>query len=207
MALLDRSTVLSEMQAAALSVELLGSLHAGWRQTLLVPGSALQWQVVAELWLVLVVVEQLVQQVLPDRLGQHAAVKVLREELADNEEMVDRFIDETSIMASIEHPGSLPVYGRGEDAHHGRFYAMKKIGGRCLTELLDERGQETSSLMWRRRLPDIFSDVCATVAYAHENGIVHRDLKPDNVMIDEQRRYLLDPVFLRPCLCSLDIEE
>lgn len=118
-------------------------------------------------------------------LGQHAAVKVLRQELAGNEEMVDRFNDEASIMASIEHPGSLPVYGRGEDSRRGSFYAMKKVGGRCLTDLLEERGEETSSSMWRRRFLNIFSDVCATMAYAHENGIVHRDLKPDNVMIDE----------------------
>lgn len=117
-------------------------------------------------------------------LGSHAAIKVLREEFLDDAPVRARFDEEARIIASITHPGCLPVYGWGIDGDGRPFYAMKKISGKTLTELFEERGEAVTSLVWRRRLLHIFQSICETIAYAHEQGIVHRDLKPDNVMID-----------------------
>lgn len=117
-------------------------------------------------------------------LGSHAAIKTLREELLDDVEVRERFEEEARIIASIAHPGCLPIYGWGIDQNGRPFYAMKLISGKTLTELLDERQEKVTSFVWRRRLLRIFQLICETVAYAHEQGIVHRDLKPDNVMLD-----------------------
>lgn len=117
-------------------------------------------------------------------VGSHAAVKLLRKELLDDTEVRERFDEEARIMASIQHPGVLPIYGWGTDPHGRPFYAMKKISGDTLTELFTQRDDQAKSIVWRRRLLHIFQSVCDTVGYAHEQGIIHRDLKPDNIMID-----------------------
>ncbi len=66
------------------------------------------------------------------------------------------------------------------------FYVMKRVEGRTLRDLLDERGGHATDLMWRERLLAIFGEICDVVAFAHAHGIVHRDLKPDNILVDAQ---------------------
>ncbi|MEZ5312619.1 MAG: serine/threonine-protein kinase [Thermoanaerobaculia bacterium] len=78
-----------------------------------------------------------------------------------------------------------PVYGAGQSPDGRPFYVMKRVEGRTLRALLDERGRRVTDLLWRQRLLAIFADICETVAYAHARGVVHRDLKPDNVLVDE----------------------
>lgn len=124
---------------------------------------------------------------------QYVAVKVLRPEHADDPEIRARFENEIHLLGQIDHPGSPPVYGHGEDADGLPFCVMKKVEGRTLTELLTDRGGEVHSLPWLRRLLGILLDACETVAYAHEIGVVHRDLKPCNVLIDRhQSVYVID---------------
>ena len=127
-----------------------------------------------------------VYEAVEPRLGQRLAVKVLRSELAAEAEARERFETEAEIMASIDHPGNLPVYGLGIDGEGRPFYAMKKVAGRTLEELLAERGERATDLTWLHRLLDLFEEACATVACAHEAGVVHRDLKPENILVDEQ---------------------
>ena len=72
-------------------------------------------------------------------------------------------------------------------------YAMKKVEGRTVADLLAERGPLTRSGPWRKRLLAILLDACDTMAYAHELGVVHRDLKPENILIDRHRSvYVID---------------
>ncbi|MEE8525547.1 MAG: serine/threonine-protein kinase [Thermoanaerobaculia bacterium] len=119
-------------------------------------------------------------------LGQTAAVKLLRPELADSEEVRARFEAEAQIMATIDHPGNLPVYGFGIAAGGRPFYAMKKVAGRTLEALLAERGERVADLAGMERLLGVFESVCETVANAHERGVVHRDLKPANILVDDE---------------------
>jgi predicted Ser/Thr protein kinase len=126
-------------------------------------------------------------------LGQYLAVKVLRSEHANDSEIQTRFEEETSLLGLIDHPGSPLIYGKGKNSDGLPFYAMKKVEGKTLADLLAERGADVHNAPWRRRLLAILLDACETVAYAHETGIVHRDIKPRNILIDRHRSvYVID---------------
>lgn len=126
-------------------------------------------------------------------LGQYLAVKVLRPEFVQDSEMRARFENEVEVLGLIDHPGSLPIYGKGEDERGLPYYAMKKVEGRTLADLLAERGGAIHNVPSRMRLLGILLDACATVAYAHKIGIVHRDLKPSNILVDYDRSvYVID---------------
>ena len=128
----------------------------------------------------------------PD-LGQHLAVKQLRSEWIEDAEVRTRFEEEAAIMASIDHPGILPVYGTGLDGERHLFYAMKKVEGRTLKQIISDSQEPVNSLPRRNNLVRLLLDVCETVAAAHEKGIVHRDLKPDNILIDRNESvYVVD---------------
>lgn len=128
----------------------------------------------------------------PD-LDHYVAVKVLRAEYAGDAEVRGRFEEEIALLGHMDHPGCPPVYGQGQDEEGLPCYAMKKVEGQTLADLLAERGPATRSVPWRRRLLAILLDACETLAYAHELGVVHRDLKPENILIDRHRSvYVID---------------
>ena len=117
-------------------------------------------------------------------LGAHAAVKVLRADWLEEAEVRGRFEEEARLMASIDHPGCLPILGWGVDAEGRPFYAMRRIGGSTLGQAMSQGSESRRSLVRRRRFLQVFSSVCDTIAHTHRQGIVHRDLKPENIMID-----------------------
>jgi serine/threonine protein kinase len=128
----------------------------------------------------------------PD-LGQYFAVKQLLTEWIEDPEVRSRLKDEASIMASIDHPGVLPVYGIGSDSEQRLGYVMKKVEGRTMTQLLQDPRELVTSVPRRNRLLGVLLDVCETMASAHEKGIIHRDIKPDNILIDrEESVYVID---------------
>lgn len=112
-------------------------------------------------------------------LDRDVAIKVLRREHADNPRIVERFLSESLIKSSLQHPGVAPVYTRGACTDGRPFYAMKLIEGQTLRRLLSEPKNLSSFGVLR-----IFSYVCQAMAYAHSKGVVHLDLKPSNIMID-----------------------
>jgi serine/threonine protein kinase/predicted Zn-dependent protease len=115
----------------------------------------------------------------PD-LGRDVALKVLREDLRDNADLVRRFIEEAQIGGQLQHPGIVPIYELGVFADCRPFFSMKLVKGRTLAELLAGRSSPSDGLP---RFLVIFEQVCQTVAYAHARGVIHRDLKPSNIMV------------------------
>jgi serine/threonine protein kinase len=104
-------------------------------------------------------------------LAREVAIKVTRWPGLD----VDRLRDEARVIASLDHPGIVPVHDAGRLPDGRAFYVMALVRG----ERFDAR-TERVTLADRLRL---FDRVCDTVAFAHARGIVHRDLKPANIMI------------------------
>jgi serine/threonine protein kinase len=109
------------------------------------------------------------------RLGRTVALKVLSP-LAASAEAVERLWREARILASLEHPGIVPIHDAGMLSDGRAYYAMKLVEGSRLDEYL----QAGPSVL---ELCRVFLRICEPVAFAHARGIVHRDLKPENIML------------------------
>jgi serine/threonine protein kinase len=108
-------------------------------------------------------------------LDRDVALKVLRQPVPTAEER-ERLVREARILASLEHPGIVPVHDVGSVDDGRVFYVMKHVRG----ERLDEFASAERN---RAELLRVFRQVCDAVAFAHAAGVVHRDLKPQNVML------------------------
>ena len=108
-------------------------------------------------------------------LEREVALKVLRAPEPDASERA-RILREARILASLEHPGIVPVHDAGVLPDGRVFYVMKRVRG----ERLDDYARGGRS---RVELLRVFRQVCEAVAFAHAAGVIHRDLKPQNVML------------------------
>lgn len=120
------------------------------------------------------------------RIGRDVAIKRLREHSPKPDE-VARFLREARIQARLDHPAVPPVHELGRDKEGRPYFAMKRLSGVTLSELLDVPDQN------RQRLLRAFTEVCQAIDFAHARGVVHRDLKPGNIMVgDYGDVYVLD---------------
>ena len=120
------------------------------------------------------------------RLGRPAALKLLAPVLGEAGFQA-RFLRESQLAASIDHPSILPVFDAGEE--DGFLYiAMACVDGSDLKTLLAEEGP----LPLRRALR-IVGQIGSALDAAHARGLVHRDVKPANILVgDGDRAYLSD---------------
>src|SRR5438477_5836564 len=106
-------------------------------------------------------------------LRRPEALKILRPQLAADEQFVARFRREARATNRVQHPNIVGVYDFGR-LSDGRFYlAMEYAEGRPLDAVLARDGR----LSVARALP-ILVQLCDAVGHAHAHGVVHRDLKP-----------------------------
>jgi len=111
------------------------------------------------------------------RLGRKVALKVLAPVLAHNEQFQQRFIRESRLAASLDHPNIVPIYEAGE-ADGQLFIAMRYVAGSDLKVLLSQEGGLPLA-----RLLRIFVQIGDALDAAHELGLVHRDVKPGNILV------------------------
>jgi serine/threonine protein kinase len=121
-------------------------------------------------------------------LDRTVALKVLAEELAEDDTFRRRFIGECKIAASLDHPNVVPIYGAGE--HDGRLWlAMRFVFGDDLRTIL----RTTGGMMDPERAARIVALVAGALDAAHERGLVHRDVKPANILVTpDDHVYLSD---------------
>ena len=106
--------------------------------------------------------------------GQKVALKIMSNELGQDNIWARRFIKEAQIVAQLSHPNIVPVYDVGTFESH--FYiAMETMTGGDLDEKLAE-GISIPEVL------KVIASVAAGLDFAGEKGFVHRDIKPDNVM-------------------------
>jgi serine/threonine-protein kinase len=118
------------------------------------------------------------------RLGRAAALKLLTPALGEAD-FRERFLRESRLAASLDHPSIVPVYDAGE-ADDVLYIAMQHIDGSDLKALLVAEGR----LPVRRALR-IVSQVASALDAAHARGLVHRDVKPANILVGANDRAFL----------------
>ena len=118
-------------------------------------------------------------------LNREVAFKELQQRFADDTDSRSRFLREAEITGNLEHPGIVPVYGRGEHPDGRPYYAMRLIQGERLQDAADRFHLGTGRCSGRefRQLLTHFLDVCQVIEYAHSRHVLHRDIKPTNVML------------------------
>jgi YVTN family beta-propeller protein len=110
-------------------------------------------------------------------LGRPVALKVIVSALADDKGFRDRFVRESRLAASLDHPNVIPVYAAGE--HDGVLYiAMRYVEGTDVRGLI-RRERRLDPL----RAAGVIAQVASALDSAHERGLVHRDVKPANVLV------------------------
>lgn len=113
-------------------------------------------------------------------LQRPVAVKVLREEYAQDPAFLARFMREARAAARLHHPNIVTVYDVGEDG--GRYYiVMEYVDGQDLKTLIRQRG--------RLSVPEaleIAIQICRGAAHAHKAGVIHCDIKPQNVLLTRE---------------------
>ena len=111
------------------------------------------------------------------RLGRDVAVKVLKEEIAAEDDIKARFGDEAKSAASLIHPNIVNVYDVGEDKGCN-YIIMEYIKGKTLKEIIKAKAPFDSITTI-----SISLQIASALSYAHKNKIIHRDIKPQNIMI------------------------
>jgi serine/threonine-protein kinase len=121
-------------------------------------------------------------------LGREVVLKLLLQDVADQTGLKLRFIEEAQITGQLQHPNIVPVYDLGMLADGQLYFAMKRVRGRTLRDVLRglrHQEAEVERAFGRTRLLHVFQQMCMGIAYAHSRGVVHRDLKPSNVMLGD----------------------
>ena len=115
---------------------------------------------------------------LDHRLNRQVAVKVLRDDLAEDAELRRRFHEESQAVAMLSHPNIVAVYdvSRSSDLE---YIVMELIDGITLKQYMQKKGNK---LNWREALHFI-TQIVKALGHAHSRGIIHRDIKPHNIMV------------------------
>ena len=119
-------------------------------------------------------------------LGRPVVIKRLRKDVANYEKELARLLREARITAQLQHPATVPLYEIGRDDEGNWYFAMKKIEGQTLFEIivgLYNREPAIEKHFNLTRLLDIFRQVCDAMSYAHSRGVIHRDIKPENIIV------------------------
>src|SRR4051812_10044798 len=110
-------------------------------------------------------------------LDRTVALKVIAPTLMEDRSARQRFLRESKIAASIDHPHVIPVYYTGEEEGVA-YIAMRYVPGDDLRSLVRKRGPLDAD-----RAAHIVGQVAEALDAAHASGLVHRDVKPANVLL------------------------
>jgi hypothetical protein len=112
------------------------------------------------------------------RLGSVIALKVLAPELANDDIFRARFLEESRIAASLNHPNVIPIYDMGSS--DGLLYiAMRYVSGTDMRQMIKKRGRMVPATALF-----LLGQAARALDAAHRKGLVHRDVKPGNLLIE-----------------------
>lgn len=119
-------------------------------------------------------------------LGRIVAVKVLHENLTEDEGFLRRFQREAHSAANLSHPNVVTVHDIGQD-NNRHYIVMEFVDGRTLKQLVRLQNQQGRPLTIGQAL-DLAIQVCAGIGYAHRANLVHCDVKSQNILVTRDER-------------------
>lgn len=119
-----------------------------------------------------------VYQAYDTSLDRQVAIKLLREEYADDPDFIRRFQKEAKAVARLSHQNIVNIYDFGE-SDGVTYLVMEYVEGSTLKEIIAQHGPLPIS-----QVIDYSIQICYGMAQAHNQQIVHKDIKPHNIMID-----------------------
>jgi serine/threonine protein kinase/predicted Zn-dependent protease len=121
-----------------------------------------------------------VYKVFDEKIKEKIALKLLKPEISEDEQAIERFSNELRFSRKISHRHVCRMYDLGEaDGTH--YITMEYVSGEDLKSILRMMGPMSAG-----KVVFIAKQVCEGLAEAHRLGVVHRDLKPQNIMIDRE---------------------
>lgn len=112
-------------------------------------------------------------------LDRDVAIKVLRYDFSNEEELHRRFQREALSATSLTHPHIVNIYdvGEDEDIH---YIVMEYVKGETLKQYIQQNAPISST-----KSVKIMKQLTSAISAAHNNHIIHRDIKPQNILLDE----------------------
>ncbi len=107
-----------------------------------------------------------------------AAVKVMKSAPGEGPAALARFEREVQLSSTLTHPNTIMIYDYGRSSADTFYYAMEYLEGLDLHALVDRLGP-----LHPERATFILTQVCGSLAEAHDAGIMHRDIKPSNIFL------------------------
>jgi serine/threonine-protein kinase len=118
-------------------------------------------------------------------IGKRVAIKVLRHEVADNPDVVQRLVAEARAVNQVGHRGIIDVFGVGQLPDGRQCIVMEFLEGESLEAVLNLY-REKQRLMPVDDVLVIFDEILSALSAAHRAGVVHRDVKPSNIFLCRQ---------------------
>src|SRR5262245_10523458 len=110
------------------------------------------------------------------KLARKVALKLLRSQVVQDRQRLERFKQEARAASALNHPNILTIYEIGEEAERP-FIATEFIEGETLRARIAHTHLAVNEAL------EVAVQVAAGLNAAHEAGIVHRDIKPENIML------------------------
>ena len=118
--------------------------------------------------------------------GKLVAIKVLRDELSDNAQQIERFLRESRTLHNLSHENIVNILDVGQMEDGKDYIAMEYVDGMTLKEyILKKRRLDFDETV------EAAVHICDALEHAHENGIIHRDIKPQNILLDKSGRLMV----------------
>jgi serine/threonine protein kinase len=112
-------------------------------------------------------------------MKRFVALKVLNDELAEDQAFIEDFMNEAKLAGRLNHPNIVRVYDFGK-LENTYFIAMEYVDGQTLKDRVDAEGK-----LPILEVVHITQAIVGALEHAHKNGIVHQDIKPQNIMMTQ----------------------
>lgn len=129
--------------------------------------------------------------------GRRIALKRIRPDLLDYQQINNRFLKEAHVTSQLMHPSIIPIYAIHKDDKQV-YYTMPYVQGETLkqiirkTRLQEKKGDKLDHIGGSiPALIRIFINICQAIAYAHSKNVLHRDIKSENIIVGHYGEVLI----------------